>query len=140
MLLHRSDLNISENFRQFFSHFRQIFVKICYFEFLSLIFAQILMKFCRNFADILENVETRKFLKFERLPTELRSERFEWFGPSPLEPFNSALSTRGQRSPAREALQLAEQSAETSARRIFFVRATVDSVEAATLLAKFGWN
>ena len=31
MLLHRSDLNISENFRQTFSHFRQIFAKIRYF-------------------------------------------------------------------------------------------------------------
>ena len=31
--------------------------KIRYFEFFSLIFAQILMKFCRNFADNLENVE-----------------------------------------------------------------------------------
>ena len=45
MLLHRSDLNISENFRQFFSHFvgknLQLFV---FFEFFSLIFAQILMK------------------------------------------------------------------------------------------------
>ena len=58
MLLHRSDLNISEIFRQFFSHFfdknLQNFV---IFEFFSLIFAQILMKFCRNFADNLENVE-----------------------------------------------------------------------------------
>ena len=47
MLLHRSDLNISEIFRQTFA----IFTKIRYFEFFSLIFAQILMKFCRNFAD-----------------------------------------------------------------------------------------
>ena len=35
MLLHRSDLNISENFRQFFSHFFkkkwQFFAKIRYF-------------------------------------------------------------------------------------------------------------
>ena len=58
MLLHRSELNISENFRQTFSHFLgknlQNFV---IFEFFSLIFTQILMKFCRNFADKLENVE-----------------------------------------------------------------------------------
>ena len=55
MLLHRSDVNISENFGQFFSHF---LAKICViFEFFSLIFAQILMKFYRNFADNLENVE-----------------------------------------------------------------------------------
>ena len=57
MLLHRSDLNISENFRQTFSHFLAIFAKFVIFEFFSLIFAQILMKFCRNFADNLENVE-----------------------------------------------------------------------------------
>ena len=31
--------------------------KFVIFEFFSLIFAQILMKFCRNFADNLENVE-----------------------------------------------------------------------------------
>ena len=30
-------------------------------EFISLIFAQILMKFCRNFADALENVEFFEF-------------------------------------------------------------------------------
>ena len=58
MLLHRSDLNISEIFRQFFSHFlAKICTKFVIFEFFSLIFAQILMKFCRNFADNLENVE-----------------------------------------------------------------------------------
>ena len=61
MLLHRSDLNISEIFRQTFSHFFAFFGKILQkfviFEFFSLIFAQILMKFCRNFADNLENVE-----------------------------------------------------------------------------------
>ena len=50
MLLHRSDLNISENVRQFFPHFPANFAKF-------VIFAQILMKFYRNFADILENVE-----------------------------------------------------------------------------------
>ena len=31
--------------------------KFAIFEFFSLIFAQILMKFCQNFADNLENVE-----------------------------------------------------------------------------------
>ena len=34
------------------------------FEFFSLIFAQILMKFCRNFADNLENVEISEILNF----------------------------------------------------------------------------
>ena len=58
MLLHRSDLNISEIFRQFFfAFFGKNLQKFVIFEFFSLIFAQILMKFCRNFADNLENVE-----------------------------------------------------------------------------------
>ena len=58
MLLHRSDLNISDIFCQFF--FRILWQNLqnfVDFEFSSLIFAQILMKFCRSFADILENVE-----------------------------------------------------------------------------------
>ena len=58
MLLHRSDLNISEIVRQiFFAFFGKNLQKIVIFEFFSLIFAQILMRFCRNFADNLENVE-----------------------------------------------------------------------------------
>ena len=51
------------------------------------------MKFCRNFADNLENVEILKFLNFlEKIPVLKEFEwfeRFEWFGPSPIEPFNS---------------------------------------------------
>ena len=61
MLLHRSDLNISEIFRQTFSHFLANFAKFVIFEFFSVIFAQIFMKFCRNFANILENVENFRF-------------------------------------------------------------------------------
>ena len=57
MLLHRSDLNISEKIRQTFRIFRQNFAKFVIFEFFSLISAQILMNFFRNLADILENVE-----------------------------------------------------------------------------------
>ena len=59
MLLHRSDLNISEKFCQTFSHFFNFLANFCKFKFVffSLIFAQMLMKFCRNFADNLENVE-----------------------------------------------------------------------------------
>ena len=57
MLLHRSDLNISEKIRQTFSH---LLANIVIFEF----FAKILMKFCRNFADILENVDIKNFPKF----------------------------------------------------------------------------
>ena len=59
MLLHRSDLNISENFRQIVSHFLKSFAKFItsIYEFFSVIFAQILMKFYRNFSDVLENVE-----------------------------------------------------------------------------------
>ena len=62
MLLHRSDLNISEIVRQkIFSFFGKNLQKFVIFEFFSLIFAQILMKFCRNFADNLENVEIKFF-------------------------------------------------------------------------------
>ena len=41
----------------FFAFFGKNLQKFVIFEFVSLIFAQILMKFCRNFADKLENVE-----------------------------------------------------------------------------------
>ena len=34
----------------------------------------------------------RGFLSIPRILTELRSEKFEWFGPSPIEPFNSGLA------------------------------------------------
>ena len=62
------------------------------------------MKFCRNFADNLDNVEIfLKFLKFlGKIPILKefewfeRFEWFEWFGPSPIEPFNSgADASRG---------------------------------------------
>ena len=63
MLLHRSDLIISEKFSsKHFAFFGKFLQKFIIFEFFSLIFAQILMKFYRNFADNLENVEI--FLKF----------------------------------------------------------------------------
>ena len=79
MLLHRSDLNISEKIRQTSSQFSANLKKIVIFEFFSLIFAQMLMKFYPNFANILENVDMikifyREFLNFERILTELRSE------------------------------------------------------------------
>ena len=67
MLLHCSDLNISEHFRQTFSHFS---AKVCRFDLLifenfSLNFAQNLMTFCRNFANIFENVfKILNFLNF----------------------------------------------------------------------------
>ena len=64
MLLHRSDLNISEKIVKLFRIFWQHFAKIRFLKFLSLIFAQILMKFCRNFADILENVEIFRMFEF----------------------------------------------------------------------------
>ena len=58
MLLHRSDLNISEIFRQTFSHFSgKKLQNLPIFENFSLNFAQSLMKSCRNFANIFENVE-----------------------------------------------------------------------------------
>ena len=75
MLLHRSDLNISENFRQFLFLFFKLFFgkflqKFVIFEFLSLIVDQILIKFCRNFADILEKNLMLKFSKFIQCSSE----------------------------------------------------------------------
>ena len=60
MLLQRSDLNISEIkyfSSNFFRIFRQNLQNLLIFEKLSLTFAQSLMKFCRNFANIFEKVE-----------------------------------------------------------------------------------
>ena len=54
MLLHRSDLNISENVRQFFSHFAAFFAKICYFRILFI-------DFCSNFDEILS--EFRRYFR-----------------------------------------------------------------------------
>ena len=34
-------------------------------------------------------------MKFETILTELRSEKFEWFGPSPIEPFNLGAGRAG---------------------------------------------
>ena len=113
MLLYRSDLNISEFFRQTFRFFLQFSCKIRHFWIRSIDFAQISMKFCRNFADVLETLEKfrnfgifnflryfkRKFLNLERILTQLRSEQFVWFGPSPTEPFNSGLGYAQQPRP-----------------------------------------
>ena len=53
-------------FVNFFSHFlAKKMQKFVIFEFFSLIFAQILMKFCRNFADNLEIVEIKLKNKFQ---------------------------------------------------------------------------
>ena len=63
------------------------------------------MKFCRNFADNLENVEIKfsEILNFLTKIPILKEfewfEWFEWFGPSPIEPFNSGTDERG--GPAR---------------------------------------
>ena len=59
MLLHRSDLNISDKFRQTFPHFSANFAKFTHFRKKSFNFAQSLMNIFRNFANnnILENVE-----------------------------------------------------------------------------------
>ena len=39
----------------------------------------------------------RGFLWIPRILTKLRSEKFEWFGPSPIEPFNLGRVKRGRR-------------------------------------------
>ena len=49
--------------------------------------------------------ENSKFLNFQRILTEVRPEKFEWFNPSPIEPFKSALArwldeTHGRQSPS----------------------------------------
>ena len=62
MLLHRSDLNISEIYRQTFSLFSDLVGKILSFakiRHFSKVFAQMLMKFCQNFADVSQNVEIK---------------------------------------------------------------------------------
>ena len=57
MLLHRSDLNISENFRQTFSHFQAIFfAKIRHFRILFI-------EFCSDVDEILSELR-RYFKKF----------------------------------------------------------------------------
>ena len=40
--------------------------------------------------------ENSKFRNFERILTELRSEKFEWFDPPPIEPFNLGAAGRGR--------------------------------------------
>ena len=58
MLLHRSDLNVSKTKSSiFFAFFGKTLQNFFIFEFFSLIFAKILMTFCRNFDGNLENVE-----------------------------------------------------------------------------------
>ena len=84
MLLHRSDLNISEKFRHFFRFFWQNFAKKflrggqILMNFLSILKGSFLevrkaengdgkrkgVFFCRNFADNLENVEIFRNLNF----------------------------------------------------------------------------
>ena len=57
MFLHRLDLNISETFRQTFSHVSaKNLQNLPIFENFSLNFGQSLMKFCQNFANIFENM------------------------------------------------------------------------------------
>ena len=52
MLLHRSDLNISENFRQFFSHFSNFLAKICKNSLFLNSFHWFLLRFWWNFIGI----------------------------------------------------------------------------------------
>ena len=64
MLLHRSDFNFSENVRQFFfAFFGKILQNFVIFEFFSLIFAQILMKFYMEVRDEILSEFRRYFRK-----------------------------------------------------------------------------
>ena len=56
MLLHHSDVNISEKFRQTFSHFSAKFAKITHE-----IFRKIVIEFCSEFDEILS--EFRKYFR-----------------------------------------------------------------------------
>ena len=53
-----------------------------------------------------DEVVFRGFLSIPRILTELRSEKFVWFGPSPTEPFNSGWFGRRERFDARSHRQL----------------------------------
>ena len=53
-----------------------------------LIFRNFEFKFLAKIPEFWKNVAFRGFLSIPRILTELRSEKFEWFGPSPIEPFN----------------------------------------------------
>ena len=55
----------------FVKNFRKNLQKFVIFELFPLIFAQILMKFCRNFADNLENVEILKFSEIFEFSREI---------------------------------------------------------------------
>ena len=56
MLLHRSDLNVSKNFRQFFSHFLANFAKCKFINFRKKI-----IEFCSEFDEVLS--EFRKYFR-----------------------------------------------------------------------------
>ena len=87
MLLHRSDLNISDFQKKsslqieksthfFFAFFDKFLQKIKIRFFID--FAQVLRKFCRNFADNLENVEFFRIFELSRgasSKNQLRKER-----------------------------------------------------------------
>ena len=98
MLLHRSDLNIQKKIVKLF----RIFWQILQIWSLSLIFAQSSMKFLGISPLFVENVEhswktwirdetLQNLFYSERILTELWSEKFEWFDPSPIEPFNQGI-------------------------------------------------
>ena len=62
MLLHRAQTSLFQKILvNVFRVCWQILQKFVIFEFFSVIFAQILMKFCRNFANILENFNVEIF-------------------------------------------------------------------------------
>ena len=136
MLLHRSDLNILAKFRQTslnfsanfvkFRHFGIIFIKICsdFDENLSE-FRQILSKML-NIPDFFKFLMNSN--KISWILTELWSEKFEWFGPSPIEPFN--LGKHGQGFPPDCTFPAGGQGQPVSQRRAGH-HAEVDSLGAA---------
>ena len=60
----------------------------------------------------------RGFLWIPRILTELRSEKFEWFGPSPIEPFNLGHDTESEEEIQGEIVDLLGQKATRKKKKI----------------------
>ena len=59
------------------------------------------VEFLKLFSEFLDFLAKIPELIFERIPAVLRSEKFEWFGPSPIEPFNPGRRRRRRPSSRR---------------------------------------
>ena len=64
-----------------------------------------------EFFEFFREIKNRNFQNFERILTELRSEKFEWVGPSPIEPFNLGAHRAHRARRARRALRALRRGA-----------------------------